>query len=63
LHLKAPAGTPLANVMLSLLHALGVEVLGLFGDSTGGSTLRGERRQLPGERRRTIRQGGGLEAG
>ena len=41
LHLKAPAGTPLANVMLSLLHALGVEDLGQFGDSTGRFDLTG----------------------
>jgi hypothetical protein len=34
-HLKAPDGTPLANVMLSLLHKLGVDDLPAFGDSTG----------------------------
>jgi hypothetical protein len=34
LHLKAPDGTPMANVFLSLLHDLGVE-LQSFGDSTG----------------------------
>jgi hypothetical protein len=33
-HLKAPNGTPLANVMLSLLHALGLDDLEDFGDST-----------------------------
>jgi Protein of unknown function (DUF1552) len=33
-HLKAPNGTPLANVMLSVLHALGLEDLERFGDST-----------------------------
>jgi hypothetical protein len=35
IHLKAPDGTPMANVMLSLLHNLGVEELDSFGDSTG----------------------------
>jgi hypothetical protein len=34
LHLEARAGTPLANVMLSLLHALGLEDLSKFGDGT-----------------------------
>jgi hypothetical protein len=32
-HLRAPRGTPLANVMLSLLHALGRDDLETFGDS------------------------------
>jgi hypothetical protein len=39
LHLKAPDGTPMANVMLQLLHDLGVEDLKSFGDSTGTFTL------------------------
>jgi hypothetical protein len=34
LHLKAPDGTPMANVFLTVLHDLGVE-LESFGDSTG----------------------------
>jgi Protein of unknown function (DUF1552) len=34
LHLKAPDGTPMANVMLSVLHALGVNDVTQFGDST-----------------------------
>ncbi len=34
LHLKAPDGTPMANVMLSLLHKLGLNDLASFGDST-----------------------------
>src|SRR6185437_10612904 len=34
LHLKAADGTPMANVYLSLLNALGVEKQ-TFGDSTG----------------------------
>jgi hypothetical protein len=34
LHLKAPDGTPMANVFLTLLHDLGVD-LPSFGDSTG----------------------------
>ena len=35
LHLKAPDGTPMANVMLTLLHDLGLDDLDTFGDSTG----------------------------
>jgi hypothetical protein len=35
LHLKAPDATPMANVMLSLLHKLGMDDLQTFGDSTG----------------------------
>ena len=34
LHVKAPDGTPMANVFLTLLHDLGVD-LQAFGDSTG----------------------------
>lgn len=34
-HLKAKAGTPLSNVMLSLLHSLGLDDLKSFGDSEG----------------------------
>jgi hypothetical protein len=34
-HLKAPDGTPMANVMLSLLHDLGLDDMETFGDSTG----------------------------
>jgi hypothetical protein len=34
-HLKAPNGTPLANVMLAILHKLGLDDLPSFGDSTG----------------------------
>ncbi|HSF15688.1 MAG TPA: DUF1552 domain-containing protein [Vicinamibacteria bacterium] len=35
LHLKAPDGTPMANVMLTLLHMLGIDDKESFGDSTG----------------------------
>jgi hypothetical protein len=35
LHLKAADGTPMANVMLTLLQDLGLEDLQAFGDSTG----------------------------
>jgi hypothetical protein len=35
LHLKAEDGTPMANVMLSVLHHLGHDKLDSFGDSTG----------------------------
>jgi len=34
-HLKTPAGTPLANVMLAVLHTLGLDDLTGFGDSEG----------------------------
>ena len=36
LHLKAPDGTPMANVFLSLMQGLGMRDLKSFGDSTGG---------------------------
>ena len=39
LHLKAPDGTPMANVMLTLLHQLGMTHLDSFGDSTGEFAL------------------------
>jgi hypothetical protein len=39
LHLKAADGTPMANVMLTLLHRLGLEDLESFGDSTGAFSL------------------------
>ena len=35
MHVKAPDGTPMANVMLTLLHDLGLDDLKSFGDSTG----------------------------
>ncbi len=41
LHLQAPDGTPMANVMLTLLHELGVDELVSFGDSTGTFALSG----------------------
>jgi hypothetical protein len=34
LHLRAPDGTPMANVMLGLMHKLGLEDVESFGDST-----------------------------
>ncbi|MBI1873934.1 MAG: DUF1552 domain-containing protein [Acidobacteria bacterium] len=34
-HLRAPAGTPMANVMLTLMHKIGLTDIGQFGDSTG----------------------------
>jgi hypothetical protein len=34
-HLKAQDGTPMANVMLTLLHRLGMDDVQTFGDSTG----------------------------
>ena len=39
LHLKAPDGTPMANVMLQLLHDLGRNDIETFGDSTGTFSL------------------------
>jgi len=38
LHLKAPDGTPMANVMLALMHKLGLDNK-TFGDSTGDFAL------------------------
>jgi len=40
LHLKAADGTPMANVMLSVMHELGIDDLESFGDSTGEFPLR-----------------------
>jgi hypothetical protein len=39
LHLRAEPGTPMANVMLSLMHALGFDDRESFGDSTGPFSL------------------------
>ncbi|HAT37309.1 MAG TPA: hypothetical protein DCS75_02365 [Gemmatimonadetes bacterium] len=39
LHLKAPDGTPMANVMLALMHKLGIDDIGSFGDSTSDFSL------------------------
>jgi hypothetical protein len=38
-HLKAPAGTPMANVMLTAMHKIGLTELEQFGDSTGEFAL------------------------
>ena len=38
-HIKAPDGTPMANVMLDLMHKLGLEDMDSFGDSTGSLTI------------------------
>jgi hypothetical protein len=38
-HLKAAEPTPMANVMLTLMHRLGLDDLKSFGDSTGEFTL------------------------
>ncbi len=38
-HLKAPDGTPMANVFLSLMHRLGRDDIQSFGDSTGEFSL------------------------
>ena len=39
LHLKAPTGTPMANVFLTLLQGMGMRHLKSFGDSAGGFSL------------------------
>jgi hypothetical protein len=39
LHVKAAAGTPMANAFLSLLHGLGLDDLQSFGDSNGTLSL------------------------
>jgi len=39
LHLKAADGTPMANVMLTLMHDLGLDDMKTFGDSTGEFSL------------------------
>jgi hypothetical protein len=41
LHLKAPDGTPMANVMLTLMHNLGLDDVQKFGDATGTFDLTG----------------------
>ena len=38
-HLRAPAGTPMANVMLSLMHKIGLDQVTQFGNSTGEFSL------------------------
>ncbi len=38
-HLRAPAGTPMANVLLTLIHALGMDDVTSFGDSTNSFAL------------------------
>jgi hypothetical protein len=38
-HLKAAAGTPMANVMLTLMHKIGLSDIPQFGDSTGAFSL------------------------
>lgn len=38
-HLNAPDGTPMANAMLSFMHALGHDDMESFGDSTGALPL------------------------
>jgi len=39
MHLKAADATPMANVMLTLMHNLGLEDMTSFGDSTGEFAL------------------------
>ena len=39
LHLRAKPGTPMANVMLDVIHRLGLDDIQQFGDSTGTLSL------------------------
>ena len=39
LHIKAADGTPMANVMLTLAHKLGMDDMKTFGDSTGEQSV------------------------
>ena len=39
LHLRAPVGTPMANVFVSLMQAIGHDGMAEFGDSTGAFPL------------------------
>ena len=39
MHLKAADATPMANVMLTLMHNLGLDDMTIFGDSTGEFSL------------------------
>jgi hypothetical protein len=48
LHLKAADGTPMANAMLAALHALGMDDLKGFGDSTGPMNLNSVEATLEG---------------
>ena len=41
MHLKTADGTPMANVMLGMLHMLGLDDMDSFGDSTGSLDLNG----------------------
>ena len=41
-HVRAPAGTPMANVMLGLMHKLGLDDMESFGDSTGDFSFTAE---------------------
>ncbi|MEO2195202.1 MAG: DUF1552 domain-containing protein [bacterium] len=41
LHLRAAPGTPMANVMLDLIHRLGIDDMDRFGDSTGTLSVSG----------------------
>ncbi|WP_420615184.1 DUF1552 domain-containing protein [Candidatus Palauibacter sp.] len=41
LHLRAAPGTPMANVMLSLMHRLGMDDMTSFGNSTGAFSFAG----------------------
>ncbi len=40
-HLRAQPGTPMANVMLTLMHTIGLSDIEQFGDSTGEFSLTG----------------------
>ena len=39
MHLRAAAGTPMSNAMLTMMHAIGLTEITQFGDSTGTLSL------------------------
>ena len=39
MHYRAAAGTPMANVMLSVLQMVGIDDMAQFGDSTAAFSL------------------------
>jgi hypothetical protein len=47
MHLKAPDGTPMANVFVSLMQAIGHDDFKAFGDSTGEFPLTFPRGEVP----------------
>ena len=50
LHLRAPEGTPMANVFVSLMQRIGHDDVQQFGDSTGAFPLSFPRGPAAGSR-------------